>query len=68
MDNNVITIDLRNQWIGMWNIGEKVGRGLPLPKSEEIFILNLSSIRGVSRTFGHPTEVRERNRTKTWNF
>ena len=42
MDNNVITIDLRNQWIGMWNIGEKVGRGLPLPKSEEIFILNLS--------------------------
>ena len=42
MDNNVITIDLRNQWIGMWNIGEKVGRGLPLPKSVEIFILNLS--------------------------
>jgi hypothetical protein len=42
MDNNVRKIDLSNQWIGMWNIGEKVGRALPLPKSEEIFNLNLS--------------------------
>ncbi len=40
-----IIIDLQNQRIGMWNLGEKVGHALqrvPSPKSEERFILNLS--------------------------
>ena len=37
-----ITIDLHHQWIGMWNLGEKVVHALPSPKLDEIFILNLS--------------------------